>query len=126
MKYLYSDEWTAVAREVALQLKLSHVKPDRICCIKSQGTKTHRTIARIHGLGKVMQLGLKSEPFYAIELISEKFDKQPHEEKMKTIIHELLHIPEAFGGGFRGHKYYVNRQTVDIAFEKLKKCTNLF
>jgi len=33
-------------------------------------------------------------------------------EKEKTLIHELLHIPGGFSGGFRPHKGYVERQIV--------------
>ena len=56
---------------------------------------------------------------YVIELMSEKFDSQSHEDQVKTIIHELLHIPHNFGGGFRHHKPYVNKREVEAAYKKL-------
>jgi len=122
MKYAFSEKWTNRARLLANILELSHIEPERIACIKSSGTKTKRTIARIHGLGKAMQLGMQSRPFYVIELISEQFDRQDAEEKNKTLIHELLHIPASFGGGFRHHKPYVNTRTVEAQWRKLKNC----
>jgi predicted metallopeptidase len=51
-----------------------------------------------------MQKGMKVDAFYTIELL-ERFDKMSNEEQNKVIIHELLHIPKTFGGGFRQHDY---------------------
>ena len=56
-----------------------------------------------------MQRAMDTEAFYALEFISEKFDKLPEEEKIKTIIHELMHIPQTFGGGFRHHDHVCER-----------------
>ncbi len=119
MRYGFSQHWTAKAREIAEILEFQHIVLERIACVESKGTKTKRVIARIHTLGKVMQLGMQQRPFYVIELITERFGEQSREDKAKTIIHELLHIPHGFGGGFRHHKPYVNHKTVDTAFKKL-------
>jgi predicted metallopeptidase len=121
VKYVFSEEWTLKARELVQKLGLVHVHSERISCLKSTGTKTRRTIARIHGLGKAMQLGMKTEPFYVIELLSEKFDGLSEDDKAKTLIHELLHIPAGFGGGFRHHKPYVNETKVEEQWKKLFK-----
>jgi predicted metallopeptidase len=121
LKYEYSQEWTLKAREIARLLDFSHVKPERICCLKSSGSSTRRTIARIHSLSKVMQLSLDSQPFYAIELLTEKFDRLSREDQLKTIVHELMHIPASFGGGFRHHKPYVTARTVEKEFARLKE-----
>jgi len=119
MRYVFSHSWTEKAREIAAALEYDHIPVDRISCVESKGTKTRRIIARIHTLGKVLQLGMQEKPFYVIELISEQFEKQSSQDKIKTIIHELLHIPHGFGGGFRHHRPYVNKKTVETAFQKL-------
>ena len=41
------------------------------------------------------------------------------EEKEKTLIHELMHIPGGFSGGFRPHKGYVERKNVEAVYKKL-------
>ena len=107
-------------------LNMTHISEDRVVCFKSTGSKSRRTIARIHTMPKIIQLGLQQPPFYAIELISEKFDRQNEADQVKTIIHELLHIPHSFGGGFRQHHPYVNHKIVDQHYAKLQQQTRLF
>ena len=86
-----------------------HIKLDSLVCIRSFGSSSKRTIARCYALGKAMQLALNRGGFYVIEVISKKFDKLSNEEKIKTIIHELMHIPKSFGGGFRHHDYVCDK-----------------
>ncbi|UCF44824.1 MAG: metallopeptidase [Candidatus Bathyarchaeota archaeon] len=107
--------------EIASDLDLYHVVPQFLFCVRSKGSKARRTIARIHGLGKIWQEALNLPPSYTIEVISETFDKMPKEEKEKTLIHELLHIPAGFSGGFRPHKGYIDRKTVEQLYKKLQQ-----
>jgi len=120
MKYYPAFDLELKAKEVIRTLGMSHVKENRIACFRSKGTCARGVIARCHGLSKIQQLGLKTEPFYAIEFITENFDKLSDDEKTKTIIHELMHIPNNFGGGFRHHNY-VNRRTVDAMYRRFKE-----
>jgi len=106
MKYSFDEAWTSKAREISKTLGYTYVIPERLSVVKSSGSKTKRTIARIHCMGKVMMLGTgQKKSFYVIELLSEKFDKQNEADKVETIIHELMHIPKTFGGGFRHHDH---------------------
>jgi predicted metallopeptidase len=41
------------------------------------------------------------------------------EDKERTLIHELMHIPGGFSGGFRPHKGYVERKNVEAVYRKL-------
>ena len=122
MKYAFDETWTLKTKEIAKVLGYTHVILEKLSVIQSSGTKTKRTIARIHVLGKVMMLGMgHKKSFYVIELISEKFDKQTPDAQTETIIHELMHIPHSFGGGFRNHKQYVTTRQVRDEFIRYQK-----
>ncbi|UZE94022.1 MAG: metallopeptidase [Candidatus Pacearchaeota archaeon] len=101
-------------------LDMGHLNKDRIFCLRSHGSKSRGIIARCHSLPKVMQLSLGAEPAYIIEVISKNFDKQSEEEKLKTLIHELLHIPKSFGGGFRHHNV-ITKARIKRLFSRYKK-----
>jgi predicted metallopeptidase len=121
MKYQIDEESQKISNDIIEKLGLCHIDVDRIVFMKSHGSKSKRTLARIHGLSKIMQKAMRIKAVYAIELISENFDKLDSDEKIRTIIHELMHIPKCFGGGFRNHKPYVTKRTVDKAFKEYKK-----
>lgn len=106
------------AREVVEKLGMRHVDISRVWFMRSSGSESRRTLARIHVLPRIMQKALGIPTQYVIEVISEKFDRLPEDDKTKTIIHELMHIPEAFGGGFRHHRPYVNQRTVEEMYRK--------
>ncbi|MEM5778102.1 MAG: putative metallopeptidase [Candidatus Aenigmatarchaeota archaeon] len=118
MKYVVDYETQNVIKDIIEKLNLNHIKFEKLICIKSVGSKSKRTIARIHGLPKIMQVALNSKAFYVIEIISENFDKLSYEDKIKTLIHELMHIPKNFGGGFRGHRNFVTRKKVEEKFKE--------
>jgi predicted metallopeptidase len=124
IKYTEADDVKKLADEITNSLDFFHVTPQFVYCVRSAGSKATRTIARIHGLGKVWQEVLNLAPSYVIEVISERYDKLSKEEKEKTIIHELLHIPKGFSGGFRPHKGYIDTKTVDALHKKLQKQRN--
>jgi len=115
MRYEFDEEIQKIAEEVSILL-FPHILVSNIKCFKSYGTSTKRTIARCHALGKVMQKAIGVKAFYALEFLGERFDKLNQEEQMKTIIHELMHIPKAFGGGFKHHDH-VTDKNVNIMYE---------
>lgn len=117
MKYEADSEITNITKDIIIKLKLDHVKTENIFCVRSHGSKSRRTVARIHGLSRIMQKAMNIKAVYVIEIISENFDKLNHNEKIKTIIHEIMHIPHNFGGGFRGHRNFVTRKNVEKAYE---------
>ena len=104
MKYEYAPDMQRKAEKIA-KLLFSHIKMERVKCFRSYGSSTRRTIARCHALGKIMQKAIGIRAFYVLEFLSERFDKLDEEEKIKIIIHELMHIPKTFGGGFKHHDF---------------------
>jgi predicted metallopeptidase len=119
IKYAEAPDIKKRVEEIAASLDFVHIIPKFVSCARSEGSKSKRTVARIHGLGKIWQKILNFPPSYIIEVISEHYDALTEEEKEKTLIHELLHIPAGFSGGFRPHKGYVNRKIVDQFYRKL-------
>lgn len=121
IKYYNAPEIKKQVDQLAEECEFFHVVPQFVYCVRSKGSKAKRTIARIHGLGKLWQGVLNMPPAYTIEVVSEIFDKLSPEEKEKTLVHELMHIPGGFSGGFRPHKGYVERKMVEEVYAKLKK-----
>jgi predicted metallopeptidase len=121
IRYVEAADVKELADEIIDKLDLFHVVPQFLFCFRSTGSMSERTIARIHGLGKIWQEALNLPPSYTIEVISERFDRLSQVEKEKTIIHELLHVPEAFAGGFRPHKGYINDRIVERLHRTLRE-----
>jgi predicted metallopeptidase len=121
IKYFPAPEIKQQVDAITSDLDFYHIVPQFVFCVRSKGSKAKRTIARIHGLGKIWQEVLNIPTAYTIEVISEIYDKMSAEEKEKTLIHELLHIPGGFSGGFRPHKGYVERKTVEMLYKKLQQ-----
>jgi len=116
MRYEKAGDLQLIINEIS-KILFPHIKLDSVVCLRSYGSKTKRTIARCHALGKAMQMGLNRKGFYLIEVINEQFEKLSEKDKIKTLIHELMHIPKSFGGGFKFHDY-VNKRNVDKMYEK--------
>lgn len=116
MRYEYAGDLKERMTEIAAVLSMGYLDIGRIECIRSFGSSSRRAIARCHALGKVMQKAMKAEAFYAIEFL-ERFDKLAREEQDKVIIHELMHIPKTFGGGFRQHDF-VCEKNIEILHRK--------
>ena len=121
LKYFEAQDVKLLADEVIGRLEFSHVVHQSVYCYRSKGSKSRRIIARIHGFGKIWQQALGLPPAYVIEVLSERYDKLCQEDKEKTVIHELMHIPRGFRGGFRPHKGYVSRQQVERMYSEYKK-----
>lgn len=123
MPIQYSDapDVKRLADEIADSLDLFHVVPQFVFCVRSRGSASKCTIARIHGFGRIWQETLNLPASYVIEVISERYDRLNEEEKEKTIIHELLHIPKGFTGGFRPHKGYIDHEIVENLHRTFKK-----
>jgi predicted metallopeptidase len=90
-----------------------HVDVRRVICYRSRGS-TARIYARIWSLPGIFSHALGVEPHYVIEVV-ELYDRVDQEQKEKTLIHELLHIPKTFSGALVPHKCF--GKTIDCARE---------
>lgn len=117
IRYEIAPDMQRLINEISLLL-FPHVRLDSVVCIRSYGSSSRGVIARCHALGKAMQLAMgRKKGFYVIEVISKRFDKLSDKEKIKTLIHELMHIPKSFGGGFKHHDYVCDRN-VEREYQK--------
>lgn len=108
MKYEFAPDLQKVADEISVLL-FPHVNVSRVRCFRSYGSSSKYTIARCHALNKLMQKALGIKAVYVLEFLSERFDKLSNEDKVKTVIHELMHIPKTFGGGFKHHDWVTDK-----------------
>jgi predicted metallopeptidase len=124
MKYIYAEDLQERMKEIVDLLKMEHIDIERVKCFRSSGSSTKRTIARCHTIGKLMQKAIGVEAYYAIEFL-ERFEKMSKSEQDKVIIHELMHIPKTFGGGFRQHDYVCDRN-VEILHQRFLNIKNSY
>ncbi|MEW6324805.1 MAG: putative metallopeptidase [Nitrospirota bacterium] len=116
MRYEKSPDADRLVGELVAALELHHIDLSRLVCVRSYGSRSRRTLARCHALPKILQTAMGLRAHYVIELVTEHYDRLPPAEQIKTLIHELLHIPVGFanggGGGFRQH-HLVTHRAVD-------------
>ncbi len=116
IRYYDAPDIREIAEDVVGKLGWNHILLEHVSFIRSSGSTARQTIARCHALGKAMQIGMgRKRGFYLVEVISEKFDRLPVDEQLKVIIHELMHIPKSFGGGFIHHDK-VHRASVEQVY----------
>ncbi len=102
-------------------LDLKHIKIKNIHCIRSFDAKT-RAYARIWGMAKLFTDVVGLQPHYIIEVNARKFDKLSEREQIKTLIHELMHIPKTFSGALLSHrgKYHrINDREIEKIISRL-------
>lgn len=118
MKYEEAPDLQEKAEEIS-KILFPHVKLERVKCFRSYGSSSRGTVARCHALGKLMQKAIGIQAYYALEFIHERFDKLSEEDQIKVIIHELMHIPKTFGGGFRQHDF-VCEKNINVFYRDYK------
>ncbi len=121
IQYGLAEDIDLRVKEIIRKLKMTHIDETRVVCLKSKGSGSRRVIARCHGLSRIMQAALNKKPHYVIEALSERFDRLSKEDQTKVLIHEILHIPHSFGGGFRAHKSYVTSAKVQKMYYEFMK-----
>ncbi len=125
IRYMEVENAPDVSKIMRLILKrtpFEHVKAAQITCMRSTGA-TSRAYARIWSFPKIWQKALSHPPHYVIEVLAHHFDKLPDDDKIRTIIHELMHIPKNFSGALvphHGRYHRIDRRTVEKLFQVYK------
>lgn len=132
MKFSPAPDISEKISHICEKLNFTHIDAKRIVCYRSTGSSS-RAIGRIWSLPKIWQSALRVKPHYVLEVISERFDKQDENEKIKTLIHELMHIPKNFSGAVLSHEAMhfdgaggftrrkIDARSVEKLFEEFKK-----
>lgn len=120
MKYEPAPEIKKQIHMLVTELHFDHVNPRFIHCIRSFDAKT-RAYARIWGMAPLFKEVAGIQPNYIIEVNAKKFDRLSEREKVKTLIHELMHIPKTFSGALlphRGKHHRINDREVERILQK--------
>ncbi len=120
IKYELANDIMERLADLAKTLSMDHVRLSGVYAVRSRGSGSRGTLGRCHALSKIWQLALGIKAIYIIEILSERFDRMSREEQDKVLIHELMHIPFSFGGGFKHHDV-VTERNVDKVFQHYKK-----
>ncbi len=112
-------------KQILKRTPFKDVKGKQIICMRSHKA-TGRAYARIWGYPKIWQQALGHSPHYIIEVLSQHFDNLAESDKIRTIIHELMHIPKNFSGSLvphRGKYHRIEHKTVEKLFQIYKSST---
>lgn len=109
-------------KQILSVLDLPYIKGSRIFCYRTNGSKS-RSYARIWSFPRIFQEVLEIEPAYVIEVLSKHYDKLDPEEKIRVLIHELMHIPRNFSGALVPHVTRSRHlhKTVETLFDRYRK-----
>jgi predicted metallopeptidase len=112
--YSFDPELESLVRDVVHTLRdyFFYIDVERVRVVVCRNCRS-RALARIHYLPTVWRLVLGLKPMYVIEVIEGNFNSLTYEEKVRVLIHELLHIPKGFSGGLRPHGRYVSSYVVE-------------
>jgi predicted metallopeptidase len=120
MRFEFAPDIQEKIKSMLDTLNYDYFDINRIVCMRSYGSKS-RAIARIWGLSRVWQKALDVKSHYIIEVIHPRFDRLNDEDKEKTLLHEILHIPKKFSGGLVPHECFgkrIDQKRVDELYKK--------
>jgi len=106
-------------------LEMPHIDPARIVAFRSKGSKA-RARARIWAMPRIWQQALDIKAHYVIEVIDKHFDHLKEADKLRVLIHELMHIPKSFSGALvphrgKGRRHQVHHKQVEVLYKSYKK-----
>lgn len=123
MKYERAPEIKKTIETLVAELQFTHIDVTRIHCIRSLDAKT-RAYARIWGMSRLFFEVAGIPANYIIEVVAKRFDKLSEREKIKTLIHELMHIPKTFSGALLSHRgpyHAINDREVERIIRRIEK-----
>ena len=125
MEIQLAPDVAKLMKSVVKSSLFTQVNPKYVVCMRSIGAKS-RARARIWSFPKIWQQALKLPAHYVIEVLSHHFDRLSDDDKMRVIIHELMHIPKNFSGALvphRGRHKRIDKRSVETIFRAYKQST---
>ena len=118
IRYEEAPDLDELIAKIVDKLNMEHIDTDYVVCMRSHGSRAQRTLARCHAMSRILRTAMKKthglrKSMYIIEILAEEEQKMSEQEKIKTLIHELMHIPKSMGGGFLHHSNHVTRKNVE-------------
>lgn len=89
-------------KDIVEKLGFGHINTEQVKCVFSRNSSS-RALGRIWSTPRIFSFAFNSSPKYVIELLHSKYMRLSDEEKVKVLIHELLHIPKTFSGALKPH-----------------------
>ncbi len=114
-----------LVKQILPHVPFPYINHKRIVCMRSFHA-TSRARARIWSFPKIWQMALDTPAHYVIEVLSHHFDHLSPDDKIRVIIHELMHIPKNFSGALvphRGRHQRIDHRTVEVLFKQYKEMT---
>ena len=118
IRYEPAPDLDELIKNIVEKVGMEHINLDYVVCMRSHGSKAQRTLARCHAMSRILRIAMKQnfglkKSVYVIEILAEEEAKMSEKDKIKTMIHELMHIPKSMGGGFLHHSNHVTRKRVN-------------
>ncbi|PIU63660.1 metallopeptidase [archaeon CG_4_10_14_0_2_um_filter_Archaea_38_6] len=92
-----------VIKDIISKLGWGYINSEQVRCVFSKKSQSRRVIARIWSTPRIFSFAYGTKPLYAIELLKNRYEKLDERDKIKVLIHELLHIPKTFSGALKPH-----------------------
>ncbi|VVB74269.1 Uncharacterised protein [Candidatus Tiddalikarchaeum anstoanum] len=102
LDFIRADEAEQKMKDLVETLGWDHINTEFVRCVFSKNS-TSRALARIWSTPRIFTAAFNSSPKYVIELLYSKYLNLNEDDKVKVLIHELLHIPKTFSGALKPH-----------------------
>ena len=112
-----------LAKRLLPRLPFPYIDITHIVFMRSRRA-TSRARARIWSFPRIWQMALDLPPYYVIEVLAHHFDNLSEDDKLRVVIHELMHIPKNFSGALvphRGLHKHIDHRTVENLFRLYKE-----
>lgn len=112
---------TNVVHKIIEVLNLRYIDKNRVAVVRNLDSSSY-AYARIYALPRPIAIAFDLSPTYVIEVIDHRFSILSCREKVRILIHELMHIPTTFSGALRPHNNkYFNSKYLDKLTNKVLK-----